>query len=653
MISELTLNPEQKGAATHGVGPALVLAGPGTGKTTTLVGRYVHLLRNGVDPGQIFVSTFTRKAAEELRRRIRRTARIDPKGLPIGTFHSYCFRLTGEPEVVESSRRYAILRDCMPDWKGDFESVLDAIDRFKDSLVSPQQAQDRARQARKGDRDELQRVATAYACYQARLAEKGLVDFGDLVWKSIRLLRDRPSGQERFEHLLIDEYQDINPAQDALITSLLAGGGQLWVVGDDDQAIYGWRGSDVRYITTFSDMHPGATTYLLKRNYRSSKLIVDVAQALVSQNTRRLPKSLEAAAGVASRPLCLSQCKSGEHEAEWITIAVRKLIGTGVRPEEIAILLRTNFQTVEFERAFSKAGIKFVIRGAGSFWDLPVVRALMSALWRTQPAAGRSPWTVPLGPGYLGPILDEVAQSAGDASFKQLGESLVTAAISARPRSMPSEQRIQWDGAAKRLGEESHRFSDVEAFVAHCRESTAPGFRAEDEDQAVVLSTIHQAKGLEWKAVFLGGFEEECLPHKAAPDYEEERRLAYVAVTRAKEFLILTWAAHRAGKQRSRSPFLAELCSGTDEEQLDRRGHTAKDPRGSGGGRSARAKRLEGKRRQPKAQQRPRREPRTIRVRHPKFGLGTVKDVKSDRYVVDFDQHGQKTIISRFLELLK
>jgi len=661
VISELTLNSEQKAAATHGGGAALVLAGPGTGKTTTLVGRYVYLLRNGVDPGQVFVSTFTKKAAEELRRRIRRTAGIDPKGLPIGTFHSFCYRITGAAphQVVGEQRRYAILRDCVADSRGDLSSVLDAIDRFKDSLVSPQEAQDRARQARKGDRDELQRVATAYACYQARLAEKGLVDFGDLVWKSIRLLRDRPSGQERFEHLLIDEYQDINPAQDALITSLLAGGGQLWVVGDDDQAIYGWRGSDVRYITAFSDTHPGATTYLLKRNYRSSKLIVDVAQALVSQNTRRLPKSLEAAAGVASRPLCLSQCKSEEHEAEWITIAVRKLIGTGVRPEEIAILLRTNFQTVEFERAFSKAGIKFVIRGAGSFWDLPVVRALMSALWRTQPAAGRSPWTVPLGPGYLGPILDEVTQSAGDASFKQLGESLVTAAISARPRSMPSEQRIQWDGAAKRLGEESHRFSDVEAFVAHCRESTAPGLRAEDEDQAVVLSTIHQAKGLEWKAVFLAGFEKEYLPHKAATDHEEERRLAYVAVTRAKEFLILTWAAHRAGKQRSQSPFLAELCSGTDEEQLDRRGHshTAKDAQGRGGGRSARVTRPKVQQRprrkpRPKVQQRPRRKPRTIRVRHPEFGDGTVKDVQSDRYIVQFDQVGERAVISRFLELL-
>ena len=321
MISESTLNPEQRAAARHRVGPALVLAGPGTGKTATLVARYAHLLSNGVDPGKLFVSTFTKKAAQELRSRIRRKTGIDPKGLPIGTFHSYCLRLTGAPEVIESPRRYAFVRECMSDWKGDSKSVIDAIDRFKDSLVSPREAQDRARRARKGDRHELQRVADAYACYQARLAEEGLVDFGDLVWRSIRLLRERAPAKARFDHLLIDEYQDINPAQDALITSLVDGGGQIWVVGDDDQAIYGWRGSDVRYITAFSRTYSGATTYRLKRNYRSSKLIVDVAQALVSHNTRRLPKSLVAAAGVASRPLCLVRCESEEHEAEWITMS--------------------------------------------------------------------------------------------------------------------------------------------------------------------------------------------------------------------------------------------------------------------------------------------------------------------------------------------
>ena len=141
MMSRQDLNPEQRAAATHGAGPALVLAGPGTGKTTTLVERYAHLTAAGVDPERVFVSTFTRKAAHELRDRIRRVAGIDPRELPIGTFHSYCFRLTGAPDVIEAPMRFNIVRQCMPDWKGDLSAVVDAIDRFKDSLISPEDAQ--------------------------------------------------------------------------------------------------------------------------------------------------------------------------------------------------------------------------------------------------------------------------------------------------------------------------------------------------------------------------------------------------------------------------------------------------------------------------------------------------------------------------------
>lgn len=193
MMSRQDLDPEQKAAATHGAGPALVLTGPGTGKTTTLAGRYAHLTDAGVHPERVFVSTFTRKTAHELRDRIHRAAGVDPRELPIGTFHSYCFRLTGAPDVIKTARRLSIVRECMPDWKGDLSAVVDTIDRFMDSLVSPEEAQSLAGQAGKGDRNERQRIAAAYACYQQRLAEDGLADFGDLVWQSIRLLRTRSS----------------------------------------------------------------------------------------------------------------------------------------------------------------------------------------------------------------------------------------------------------------------------------------------------------------------------------------------------------------------------------------------------------------------------------------------------------------------------
>jgi ATP-dependent DNA helicase UvrD/PcrA len=644
VTADRTLNPEQGAAATHGAGPALVLAGPGTGKTTTLVERYVHLTRSGVAPDDVFVSTFTRKAAQELRSRIRRKARIDPKGLPIGTFHSYCFHLSGRPEVIDLPRRYAIIRDCMPDWRGDRTSVIDAIDRFKDSLVSPRKAQDEARKAKKSDRGELKRVADAYACYQAQLGEQGLVDFGDLLWSSIKLLRDRLPEKERFQHLLIDEYQDVNPAQEALIASLLTGGGQLWVVGDDDQAIYGWRGSDVKYITAFSRTHPGSATYRLGRNYRSSGIIIDVAQSLISQNSKRLSKSLLPATGLQSRPLCVARCDDEEKEAQWITGAIRKLIASGVSPEEIAILLRTNFQTVEFERSLSKVGIKFVIRGAGSFWDLPVVRALLSALWRCDPSGGRPPRD---GPAYLVPILDDAARRSAPKGFAKQVTTLVSAAISARPRSMPAEQQIQWDGGAKRLRDESVQFSDLRRFLGHCQASIRKASKPEDEDEAVVLSTIHQAKGLEWEAVFLAGCEANLLPHKLSEDFEEERRLAYVAVTRAKQFLTLTWAANRAGGQRVESPFVGELCAGAKEEQIDRRGYETRATPIRQRGRTKRSIR-----RGTDFTVNKKSLSRSVRVRHAKFGEGTATAVKEDRYVVQFDGGDKKTVLSSFLEIL-
>jgi DNA helicase-2/ATP-dependent DNA helicase PcrA len=647
-MSRHDLNPEQMAAATHGIGPALVLAGPGTGKTTTLVERYAHLTNAGASPERVFVSTFTRKAAQELRNRIHRATGVNPRELPIGTFHSYCFSLTGAPDVIEAPRRFSIVRECMPDWKGDLSTVVDAIDCFKDALVSPEEAQSQARQAERKDRDELQKIASAYACYQQRLSQDGLVDFGDLVWQSIRLLRDRPSEATRFEHLLIDEYQDINPAQDALINGLLDQGGQLWVVGDDDQAIYGWRGSDVRYITSFTRTYAGATTYQLKRNYRSSELIVNVAQALVSHNKRRLSKTLVAAAGVTSRRVCLTRCDTEEHEAKWIATAVRKLIGSGVPPQEIAILLRTNFQTVEFERALSREKIKFVIRGTGSFWNLPVVRALMSAIWRTISPTGRAPWA---GPGYLVEILDSVAGTAGGVSFNTLVDKLVAEAISVRPSAMAPEQRIQWDGGAKRLGDESHGFSDAGTFLAHCRKSSGRGTRADDEEEAVVLSTIHQAKGLEWQAIFVAGCEDELLPHRSATDQEEERRLLYVAVTRAKAFLTLTWAADRGGTKRSQSPFLAELCVGADETQLDRRGHSVEHGQACGGRENEQGPSLKPKKNSAKVP-RSKQGKSAIRVKHAKFGDGTVKSTRSDKYVVQFDQVGEKTILRSYLVIL-
>jgi len=648
------LNPEQLQAAEHTSGPALVLAGPGTGKTTTLVGRYAYLVGKGVDPSLIFVSTFTRKAASEVGDRIGAATGIRVSGLPIGTFHSYCYRLTGARDVIAEPARYAVVRSCMPDWHGDLRSVLEAIDRFKDSLITPSQAVQRALQSSKKDRAELVRVANAYECYQKVLAENGQYDFGDLVVRSIEILRSGVPPDHRFAHLLIDEYQDINPAQNALIEALLGAGGQLWVVGDDDQAIYGWRGSDVRFINSFARRYEGAATYRLKRNYRSSDIIVTASQALISNNSARLPKRLQSESGVRSRPICLVGRADERDEAEWVREAIQKLLLRDTRPEDIAILLRTNVQTIEFETALDRARIPFVIRGGSSFWELPVVKALLAAIWRAF-GLGSPPWS---GPKYLKPILDEI--TARNVPFPEMMAALSDAAIGAMPRSMPSESQIQWESAATRLSIEGKRFADPQTFLTHCREATAVSRRKKPDRGHAVISTVHQAKGLEWDAVFVVGLEDGLLPHRSSDDYEEERRLAYVAASRAKEFLTLTWAIRRGGKDRVESPFVLELAAGVPSQMLDRRDPPI-DRRASG---ARRARHKHGSRRRakkkpkrfgksrPSAGSKPPRRAKIIRVSHEKFGEGTVESVKGDRYVVVFDEVGRKKIISKFLKLL-
>jgi len=651
-MQRLTLNPEQLAAATHGAGPALVLAGPGTGKTTTLVGRYAHLVGIGVDPARVFVSTFTRKAAQELRVRIQRATGIDRRSLPVGTFHSYCLRLTGA-SVIAEAERYAIIRRCIRGQQEDAKSILDAIDRFKDSLISPEDALAVARKAASlADREQQDRVAEAYALYQEELGNRGLADFGDLVWRSIDLLRRRSPADAAFAHLLIDEYQDINPAQDELIKSLLRQGGQLWVVGDDDQAIYGWRGSDVRYMTSFNRTYPDVTTYPLSRNYRSSPLIVAVAQALVRKNRLRLSKSLAAAGGVTQRRICVALHDDEREEAAWVASAVRKLIGVGVPPSEIAILLRTNSQTLEFEGALSRAEIRFVIRGSASFWDLPVAKALVAALSRTGGIGAQARRGG--GPEYLAPLLDAVAQRAADAPFPVLVERLAQEAIARRPASMSPEARIQWDGAATQLRDVGHQFRDLPSFLVHCQRASAGRVGDDDGDgDAVALSTIHQAKGLEWEAVFVGGFDSEILPHKLATDYEEERRLAYVAVTRAKSYLTLTWASRRGGEARKPSPFLAELMEGAEDAQLDlrgvvRRGQPAASPKGLTADTSAAGAGAQSR------QSRPIKPPRDVRrgteLRHAKNGPGKVLDAEYAFGVlkldIDFESVGRRKMRS-------
>ncbi|MFU8858730.1 MAG: ATP-dependent helicase [Deferrisomatales bacterium] len=690
------MNPDQAEAASHLGGPALVLAGPGTGKTTTLVGRYCFLVDQGVDPGSIFVATFTRKAALQLKERIAAQAGIGTARLPIGTFHSLCLGIlrevgerVGVPRdfrTISDGQQFRLLRDLKLDWPGELEDLKDAIARLKDRLVTPEQFRREAAACRGGDAEERLLVAGAYARYQEALRKRGLFDFGDQIALAVQALREHPEVRERYSEryrfVMVDEFQDINVAQDALIQALLAKHRNLWVVGDDDQAIYGWRGSDVRYITGFEKTYPGARVLRLSTNYRSPRTILDVADRVIRNNRRRLPKTLEATRATKA-PVVLCRAEDEHREAEWVVGAVRKLLAAGTRPREVAVLLRTNYLTLPFDTELRRAGIPFVIRGGPGFWELKEVQTILEALWPLAEAAVSSPcpWA---GLPYLHDRLAEVVRRNRSRPFPELVETLAEAVAAQPPLSASDEIKVRWAGAARQVAAESKEFQGADAFLSHvAAASTAPP--ADEDTDAVVLSTIHQAKGLEWDAVFVCACEANLLPHEKAEDGEEERRLAFVAATRAKRFLTLSCCRSRNGRPADPSPFLAELTEGapaaglswrrapvTSEtgswlEPLLRQGTPPKPAdekvRSTFAHPKPARKKAGGKGRKPMGPvpgagpkhpvaPEPSARAQNARVFHSAFGSGVVQRVDGDKWTVAFAKHGVKVIRSEYLMVL-
>lgn len=692
-----SMNPDQVEAARHREGPALVLAGPGTGKTTTLVGRYCFLVDQGVDPASIFVATFTRKAALQLKERIAARAGIATARLPIGTFHSLCLGIlrevgerVGVPRdfrTIGDGQQFRVLRELKLDWPGELEELKDAIARLKDRLVGPEQARREASACRGGNAEERLLLARAYTRYQEALRRRGLFDFGDQIALAVEALREhadlRERYSDRYRYLMVDEFQDINAAQDALLQALLAGHRNLWAVGDDDQAIYGWRGSDVRYVTGFEQAHPGARVLRLQTNYRSPRAILEVADRLIRHNRRRLPKTLEAPKATKA-PVVLCRAEDEHREAQWVAHAVRKLLDAGTRPREVAVLLRTNYLTLPFETELRRAGIPFVIRGGPGFWELKEVQTVLEALWPLSQAAASSPcpWA---GLPYLHERLAEVAQRTRSRPFPKLVEALAEAVAAQPPLSASDETKVRWAGAARQVAAEAREFQDVNVFLAHAATAaTAPP--ADEDADAVVLSTIHQAKGLEWDAVFVCACEAGLLPHEKAEDGEEERRLAFVAATRAKRFLTLSCCRSRNGRPADPSPFLAEMTRGAPAASLSWRRAPATCETGSWLGPQPRQStppkpaiekvppafaypkptrmKAGAKGRKPTGPV-PGAEPkhpvppepsararRNTRVFHSAFGNGVVQRVDGDKWTVAFAKHGVKVILSEYLTVL-
>ena len=633
-----SLNAEQRAAVVAPLGPVLVRAGAGSGKTRVLTLRIAHLIdHHGITPGSILALTFTNKAAKEMRLRLRSLLGNRTRGLTSGTFHSVCAKLlreqisgrigsyTGTFTIYASDEQLQLATDALagaterPPAMFEADDVLRQISRAKSRLLTPRLMARLAPNA-------IERfMAGCYRRYQHALEQANALDFDDLILLSFRLLSEHPDVledcQARWQHLMVDEYQDTDPGQYALIELLSRPSPanretrSLFVVGDGMQSIYGFRNADHSIITRFASDFPAAQVIELTTNYRSRQPILDAAYAIIRHSKAVAPMALRSL-GVTppgERCLLIIDAKDAREEAEQIVKTIGELNRQGRKLREMAVLYRTKHMSRQYETAMRQAKIPYSVRGAVGFYDRAVVRDALAYLRSiNNPADSLS----------LTRIANVPARGLGAQSMAALAnfatrEGLSLSAALLRPEAvtgMPQKSAdgarrlasllLRWRRMAQGTTPPDHLLADVleqsgymaalesrfsaeelpearthlqELMVAAEEHTDLSEFlqlvalitsadQKEDERDQVQLLTIHAAKGLEWPIVFVPGLEEGTLPHErsltSAEGIEEERRLCSVALTRAGERLYLAWAATRArGKQAKPSRFLDEILA--------------------------------------------------------------------------------------------
>jgi DNA helicase-2/ATP-dependent DNA helicase PcrA len=611
-----SLNPEQRAAVEHRGGALLVIAGAGSGKTRVLTARVARLLANGVPPRGILAFTFTNRAAREMRARI--DAAVVASGsedgaareLWVGTFHATCVRLLRrEAEAAGIPRGFAIYdredqetvirglvkRLELPEAAFRVGAVLARISDAKNALVGPAEFE------RLAAGPHERRLAELYGLYQRELARSGALDFDDLIGTTVRLLLERPDVAERygrrFQHVLVDEYQDTNHAQFRLVHALAAVHGNLFVVGDDDQSIYGWRGADLSNVLEFERAFPGATVLRLEQNYRSTGNILSAANAVIAHNRARKGKTLwcEREAGARLR---FALATDESDEARRVRRFLEERVRRGRRLDEVAVLYRTNAQSRAIESELLQQGMAYEIVGGVSFYQRREVKDLLAylrlavnpadavAFWRVWNtprrglgAAVRAEVEVVMSGRGVAPVEalrvlsreGALSRAAAQGADRLLGMIDDLAARLEDPVDVLFMRLLAGTDYLRHLeslGEEDHedRRANIEELVATAGGFAARGggtltdFLAEtallsDVDRLaegadrVLLLTAHNAKGLEFDAVVVTGLEEGLFPHASSleddAELEEERRLFYVAITRARDEVLLTAAATR------------------------------------------------------------------------------------------------------------
>ena len=641
---DAALNPPQREAVEHVLGPLLVLAGAGSGKTRVLTMRIAALIdRHSVPPERIFAVTFTNKAAGEMKHRIGQLLQRDPSGLWIGTFHSLSARLlrreaellgfTRQFTIYDEDDRISLIRRLM-DQQGHStklfppRGVQSVISAAKNRMISP------AELAASASFDRLTRVAAeVYTALGPALKAANAMDFDDLLLHPLTLFREHPERlrayQSRFSFILVDEFQDTNRAQYQLVR-LLGAHGNVFAVGDDDQSIYGWRGADVRNMQDFLKDFPAAKLIRLEENYRSTQIVLDAANGVIAENSGRIGKTLTTRRR-GGESVTLVAAADERDEAEWVVRELQKRsAASDWSYSEMAVLYRTNSQSRALEEAFRRAGVPYRLIGAISFYERREVKDLLAYLRLVANPADNEAFLRAVGIPRRG--LGETSLATLDRTASQWGKPLLeTARIADRIPDLRPNVREAFrnfaaliDGAARLqhlppadLLEHIIRGIDYEAVLhaegpegedrwenvrelvasaANWSEEVPPSddesgsqlerFLAEaallssadtaiGDEQGVTLMTLHTAKGLEWPLVVMTGMEHGLFPLARAEEQpaglEEERRLCYVGLTRAKDKLYLTWARarRRGGELRAgiASRFLKAIPPGIVEER--------------------------------------------------------------------------------------
>ena len=744
------LNPPQREAVLTTEGPVLMLAGAGTGKTAALTARLAHLIRSRrAWPSEILCVTFTNKAAREMRHRVGQLIGDAVEGMPwLGTFHSICARmlrrhaelagLQANYTIIDTDDQLRLLKQLivengLDEKRWPARQLAGLIDRWKNRGLNP------------GDLDAAENEAYAngkgkqfYELYQARLKALNACDFGDLMLHMLNILRREKDilkqYQQRFKYVLVDEYQDTNSVQYLWLRLLAQERKNICVVGDDDQSIYSWRGAEVANILRFEKDFPGAKVIRLEQNYRSTPPILAAASGLIAANAERLGKTLWTEQGGGDKVRVIGVW-DGPEEARRVGEEIERLEREGASLEGVAILVRAQYQTREFEDRFIQIGLSYRIIGGFRFYERAEIRDALAYLRviaqpaddlaferiHNQPKRGlgaKALETMHRHARATGLPLAAAALELADsdelpsrtratiahlmAGFLRWRELAGTATPSDLLRTvleetgyeamLKAERSAESAGRLDNLAELARAMEDYETlgdFLEHV--SLVMDNDANDSEEKVTIMTIHAAKGLEFDNVFLPGWEEGVFPSQRALDegglasLEEERRLAYVAITRARRRCTILHAANRRiyGQWTSSIPcrFIAELpAEHIDEEttltggaslwranwseQEDPFAHvsTSRPDRSRARGPGWQRALSSGYDPIPKRLAEPGRsaasfaaKPRTdiaigARVFHDKFGYGEVVDQEGNKLEIEFEASGRKRVIDSFVK---